>query len=180
MFARKFGIKELIELLSCFNISVDRFGKGKAKRLEDLLNELKNGDCELMISKNGIYRKTSVIRAQAVYGNLTLQETHQVFDGGRRRSRGNFHISQKIHIDEDVQDALKRAFAQELGIKSTLDLLAENNPKTEVVDSPSYSPLPTKFFFYDFTATLTKEQGYVEFEEDTGITTYFKWIDNPN
>lgn len=176
-----FTFINLISLLELFDIPVEQFGTGKAKRIEDLFNEIKNGDCELIISKDGICRKVSVVRAWVTRDDQILIEDYQLFNDGQKRERNLDHLSEKIHSGEDPATALERAFAEELDIHSSIIHMG-GDTETETNDSPSYPGLKSTYIFHDFNVTLTKEQykeeGYIEEEENTGIKTYFKWISN--
>lgn len=175
-------VKRLEDLLKWFNKPVNSYGKGKAKRIDDLFEEINNGDCELIISGDHIYRRVNMIRAWVNYKGLILKETKQLFrDKRRRRNRGYFHVSEKICLEDkgDSTAALKRALAKELKITSELN--QENlGGCSEIKDSTSYPGIKTEYIFFDKIVFLTKEQykekGYVEYEESTGITTYFKWF----
>jgi len=173
-------VEGLEELLKCFQIPIVHYGSGKAKKVEDLLNEIIVGDCKLIISKADIYREVLVIRAWINYKGLILKEYKQVFSDGSIRERDYFHISEKIQIGEKFEDALKRAVAQELKITSQLNYETRGALDTEVVDSPSYPGLQSKYIFSDWVVFLTDEQyreeGYVEEEKNTGLKTYFEWV----
>ena len=177
---KTFEVKKLMKLLSWFNIPVDKFGKGEAKSVQNLLDEINNGDCRLIISRDGIYREVFVIRAYINYKGLILKEDKQVFDDGRIRERNYFHISEKIRVDEKFEEALKRAVKKELGIESKLNWENRSVGEKEDMDSLSYPMLTTRYLFFDrlifFTDEQYKEEGYTEYKKSTGITTHFKWF----
>lgn len=172
----------LEKLLKEFQIPIIHFGTGKAKKISDLLEEINNGDCEFVISQKGLCRKVSVVRIKILYKDFILIEDRQVFKDGRERKRELSHLGEKIHCDEEVKTALKRACAEELGIESSLDYISCGVEK-ETRYSSSYPGLKSEYLLYDFTVTLKDEQfnkeGYVEKDEKgTGLTTYFKWVPN--
>lgn len=170
----------LWRLLISFDIPVSSYGKGKAKRLEDLFNEVNDGDCELIISKSGIHRRTSVIRVKVTYNDLVLREEKQVYSDDREdRKRGFLWVSEKTSSLEDKEIALKRTITEELGIKDDVISVYKGEEK-EIKDSPSYPGLPTEYIFINFEGSLKahqfNEDGYIEKEGNTGLTTYFKWV----
>ena len=78
-------------------------------------------------------------------------------------------------------NALHRALIEELGIKDGIEY-EDRGVKIENTNQKASYPLKSIYSLYDFTVVLTKEQykaeGYVEYEESTGITTYFEWVPN--
>lgn len=165
-----------------FDIPICSYGEGKAKRLEDLFNEVNDGDCELIISKDAIYRKVSVIKAKILFQNLILKEVKQVFSDERKdRERGFLCVSEKIICGENKEKALKRAIVEELNITSDINFLIKEEEE-ETKESSSYPGLKTIYTFINFEVALTDEQfkkdGYVELNKSTGITTHFKWVEN--
>ncbi|MFQ5661753.1 MAG: hypothetical protein ACE5F2_00665 [Candidatus Paceibacteria bacterium] len=178
-----FNVPNLTRILDIFGIPIEKFGSGKFKRLQDLFDEIKDEDCQIVITGGKIYRTVSVIRAKVLYKNLILKEYLQTFDDDRENSpRDRLHVSEKIHIGELARDALKRGFEEELQITSEIDfeekgvVVEDTNPKTR------YPGPKSIYTFYDFTVVLTEDQyvseGYVEYGKKTGITTYFKWVQN--
>lgn len=181
-FYRAFEIILLYIILRFFGVKTHHFGKGKAKKLSDLLREIKTGDCELITSKSKLHRTVYVVRAGIFYKNLILKEVKQVFSDNREdRIRGYLWVSEKKSIREKNETALKRAVKEELGIHSDLDFSYILTTK-EIKESPSYPGLPTVYNFLDYKVVLTDEQfekdGYIEDEGNTGLITFFEWVEN--
>ncbi len=179
-----FDVNNLAKLLDSFNIPIEKFGKGEAKTMQNLLDETSNGDCRLVISKKGIHREVSIMRVHVIYyknnKSLILKESKQVFDDGRGRKRNLLHISEKFSIEEEFEKVAERAVAEELGIESKIKQETRDSLSLDTLDTISYPGLERKPIFSDRIVFLTydqfKEDGYTEYNKKTGITTYFVWI----
>lgn len=177
---QRFELLLLYFVLLFFGVQTYRFGKGKAKKLRDLLREIKTGDCELVIYGPQMYRTVCAVRASIKYKDKILKEVKQVFSDSRAdRVRGFLYISEKKSPKEGKEVSLRRAVIEELGIHSDINF-SFTRERTETRESPSYPGLKSIYTFIDFDVVLTdeqfKEDGYIEKEGSTGLTTYFEWV----
>ena len=178
--------KELQKLLSSSGIDLDRWNKGAAKGINDLLNEINSGESILKKGVNKkLSRKVGVVYAKIIYCDkatgvrYALKEEKQVFSDGRERVRKiDFSMAEKMKSGENPKIAIKRGVAEELGISGKLKI----TPKGKVVkikNSSSYPGLITEYIFYSFLIELDKNQfnpdGYTEKEGSTGLTSSFCW-----
>jgi len=136
-------IENLKSLLGRYGISVDNFGKGKAKRLEDLLGEIQAGETTLVEHKNELLRLVRVAGVNVFYNDESnryqLVEDRQEFTDGRvrRRTDVGFSVSEKMLPNEKPEVAVRRAIKEELDITDKVDLKGGRKSE-ELLESPSY------------------------------------------
>ncbi len=168
-------------------IDTSKWGKDKAKSVDDLVREIEAGDCILTTTESGgLLRVVRVARANVYYFGesvpLRLVESKQVFrdeDGNERERVRNSptSIAEKIKQDETPQDGILRCLREELGVDFDKGVL-ESPEVSEVIEySPSYPGLLCHFSYSDFECELSEEQfdpiGYVEVQPDK--VTFFEW-----
>jgi hypothetical protein len=84
---------EAEQLLRRYNMPLDQWGKGEAKTLDNLLEEIENGEAVLIEDEAGeLVREISVVWMTVFYSDESgnryrLIEEKQVFDDGRERTR---------------------------------------------------------------------------------------------
>lgn len=179
---KKFTIEQLRMQLQNNGIDLSKWGQGGAKTVEQLFEEIEEGETELTKDLDGkLIRKVLGVGANVYYNEdeqtFRLKEERQIFSDGRVRVR-NFGraVSEKIKFGEYPHDAMARGIQEELGILSNL-FLEEVETVVETKDSPSYPGLISHYiidvFKINLTSTQYKPEGYVE--ERDGIKTYFVW-----
>lgn len=165
-------------------IPFENWGKGSAKTLDHLINEVAEGETVLEVAASGeLVRKVSITYVDVWHTDPSgrrwkLVEEKQVFKDGRERRRTlDGSIAEKLKAAEvPDQHMVNRAIREELGIEG--DVSAVANGSSEVTqDSPSYPGLTMKAVNHYFSAELDeaqyKPEGYVEHQADKD--NYFVW-----
>ena len=177
------SVDSLKEMLEEHSIDTYLFGKNNAKRLEDLFDEVKNKETELVKEGDSIFRKINALSISVNYSKnqrkFVLVEDKQVFSDGRERQRSPISsLSEKLKNGENIDEEINRALFEELGIKNKYDGIFLGEVKEEK-ESGSYPGLLTQYSFLKYQIFLEdedfKEEGYIENEPSTGLTTYFVW-----
>jgi ADP-ribose pyrophosphatase YjhB (NUDIX family) len=162
-------------------VSTSEWGKGEAKTLRHLVQELKEGDCLLVEVDGKLIRTVTVGGADVLFETreeaYRLIEEKQVFTDGRERRRNlGCAVSEKMKPGEDPLQAMSRGIREELGINDEIALLYDGE-SAQTIESPSYPGLTSQYINHRFTAFLTAEQfksdGYVEVQGDK--STFFTW-----
>jgi hypothetical protein len=181
---------EVLSLLSKHFITLSLYGKGKAKKLEDLIDEVFKKEAKLGPNeKNELIREISIITAKIIYKNsdgriFRLKENKQVFsDEDRERDRskilGDNAISEKLFIGEGPELGVVRAIREELKIESGFTISKPSEPIMSEGISPSYPELntiTTRYQYYiEFDETAYKPDGYRE--ERKGRITTWSWVE---
>lgn len=177
------AISALRNQLEAAGISTSEWGKGEAKTLRHLVQELDEGDCTLLVDAQGALTRTVVVGGANVFYNspegvrYRLLEEKQVFTDGRERKRDLGHaVSEKMKPGEDPTDAMVRGIREELGIHGEIAITYQGQME-KTITSPSYPGLTSRYLNHKFTVHLQDAQfnpdGYVEKQSDK--TTYFVW-----
>lgn len=179
-------INELTETLRRHGINTQKFGKGKAKTLEELLEEINTGESTLSVSTTGqLERHLRTLAINVKYRDargrvLVLHEASRKSHDGRDLNRKTQHsVTEKLHADEKAgHSSLERALREELGITDPKSYKITNQqaPKIVTRKSDSYPGLLTKNELHEFTVWLDKMVFKPQYAEDDGrkITT-FEW-----
>jgi len=182
-------LKQSIELLEK-TLDTSKFGIGEAKKWEDLIEEIKKGECEIRQENEGL--PVRIVRVvfiqvwrhnQRLHQNQILVEDRQEFADGRIRKRDLKGIAEKAKFGKDPFAEAVRGLEEELGIKVLRSLLkpiflGSNNTNVEIEtkDSPSYPGLKTQYEKHHFQYQLPIEHWKEEFvESQPDKTTYFVW-----
>ena len=159
------------------------WGKGAAKSLDNLAEELDLGEARL-----SILREIEVVRVRVQYQTsagilFELRESGQELQGGtgdRNRVRDTpFAIWEKLNLRkaETPEAGLLRALREELGITGAVDLQSQGE-SVFIEDPLDYPGLPTKIRAWDFLVKLKPEQfvaeGYTEIT--LRAKTKFGWV----
>ena len=171
------------EVLRQFGIPVDRWGKGSAKTVASLLNEIKVGETTLTEDGRELLRRTGFVALTVTYqgenGEQELYEKEQVFRDGRRRARSmDWSASEKLLREENPEAAVNRLLDEELSeIAAGIEKIKSTGETQEIKESPSYPGLKTEFTRYNFNGelgdSLFRPEGYILQEPDK--TTHFAW-----
>lgn len=176
------SIEELEEILKENGIKTKDYGKGSAKTIEHLFNEIKNDECSIRIEDDEIIRNIEFVGIEIFHDDLRLKEDYQKFkkDNRVRKRDSEFSVAEKMIEGENAVEAAIRGVKEELGIDIKKEQLKKKveNKLGERKDSNSYPGLHTIYRENSFTCVLTDDQynedGYVENQKDK--STYFKWI----
>jgi hypothetical protein len=178
------SIKELVEKLIEYKIPINEWGKGYAKTIEHLYEELQNDECSIKELDGYLLRTIEYVGVRILYkdsegSTLLLKEDRQVFKDGRTRRRNMpSSVSEKMKFGEDATISAVRGIEEELGIKISYNQLIKQRPHFYDGGSQSYPGLKSKYKGNHFTCYLTDEQfnpdGYVENQKDK--STFFIWV----
>ncbi len=174
---------ELIDLLSKNGVDHGRFGQGKAKSLNDLLEEVEKGETVLAEENGHLLRRIIVLNVDVfvdIEGTRRhLVEDQQIFDDGRvRRRNRSSSIAETLRSDEDALAAVPRAVWEEIQVRKFTLLTPVPATSLEKVESPSYPGLITEYSLSKVDILIPLEEykveGYHEREKD--LVTYFVWV----
>ena len=145
---------ELERELARHHIDPSAFGKGKAKTLPDLREELARGECRLQShpSPSGVdgppelVREVHIVRIRLKYRDHILVHESQTLPDGRTRPK-NTLVAEKMLEDEAREAAVSRALKEELGLESGTFEMDSNSWLTvmESNESPSYPGLRSEY-----------------------------------
>lgn len=156
-------------------LPLDQWGIGEAKTVEELMAEIRNGECEVIFDVLlDPIRVVRVARVFVTHKGRQLVETKQVMLDGRVRHRHIAGISEKLHASEPPHSGAIRGLKEELGID--IDFLRVIGNSSECKESKSYPELLCRYEFFDFLLEMPDElfrDEYIANEE--GSTTYFGW-----
>lgn len=178
---------EVRALLEQFRVPVFEWGRGEAKTLQDLLDEIAAGESRLEVHEEALLRHIEGSAIDVYFDDgravLKLYEVKQVFADGRERVRDDIDSSlgEKLHRGEKPHDAARRAFEEELGIEAALPI--EPHPQRQCrttskgpVPSKSFPGLRSRYVTHRFILHMPAEHyrpTYVE--RQPGKTTHFAW-----
>jgi hypothetical protein len=133
--------------LISIGIETSHWGKGNAKNVVDLWQELCQGDS--MLQKIPPLRRVNVAQIIIRRHQFMLIETVQEFKSGRRRFR-NQPPSEKMKRGEPFHEAAIRCLQEELGILGNNVVFDESSYSCLdiMTDSKSYPGLPTEYVFH--------------------------------
>lgn len=179
------SIDELRSYLKSEGLPVDEWGQDEAKTVGHLFNELAGNECILVRTPEGLVRKVVTVNVRVYYNSpdgkrLYLKEIEQIFTDGRKRSRSWFtwSISEKLNPGETPQNAVARAFKEELKISTSVKT---RSAEVEInrLTSPSFPGLSSEYVSNFFNAELNDAQfdpsGYVEVQPDK--RTIWRWVE---
>jgi len=174
-------LSSLKKLLAEFGISTKSWGKGKAKTLADLLEEIRKGESQLVVGKNGIVRVVSIVKLHVYDPNYPgrgyLVESRQQLPDGRVRRRRR-QPSEKIKGGEPAKSAAVRGLREELRMRGGY-VLFRGTLRTENTPNPSYPRLPCRYIIHKFNVALefrsTTLQEEFRITEEDGTVHFFRW-----
>jgi hypothetical protein len=156
---------ELEALLVANGIDISGWGIGHAKHLEDLWNEIAQGESRLQAAP--LRRFVQVARVIIRQGDLVLVEAEQELIDGRRRKRLQ-PPSDKMKPGEDILIAAERCLQEELNlVDEALHVLVHTHRVADLTgDSPSYPGLVAVYTFHYVDAIVL------------GLPNSGFWVDN--
>lgn len=169
-------------MLKKYSIDTTIWGQGDSKTRENLLEELKLGESNLVEKEGLLVRVERGVILNVYFDNLKLIEDRQVFNDGRVRRRNiSTSIGEKLKPKETPLVGARRALKEELGIVTSGKLIPRSTIFTiedrTLVPSTSFPGLWTKRTLWGTEVTLTSEyykpEGYVEIQKDK--RTHFTW-----
>lgn len=176
-------VEELISKLEEYKIPYESWGKGYAKTVDHLLDELKNDECAIIDEQGYLVRYIEFVGIRVFYKDTdgtkySLKEDRQVFNDGRTRRRTmQASVSEKMKFGEDAELSAIRGIAEELGVDVSSDQLIKRRDLSYDGGSHSYPGLKSKYKGHVFNCNINKDQynpeGYVERQKDK--STYFVW-----
>ena len=140
-------IAELKECLQANDVDLSDWGKGNAKNLEQLFEEIISGECWLMA--NPLLRILPIVQVLIVANGKILIETAQELSDQRIRER-NLPPSEKMKPDESWRFTTIRCVEEELGIKpDQIEFVTQScTPIIRQRDSQSYPGLSSQYQIY--------------------------------
>jgi hypothetical protein len=165
-------------------LPVDEYGRGIAKTVGHLFNEIIAGECQIELVDGRVERTIPgahlLVRYQPADGKLLLLvEDRQIFSDGRvRRRQLTSSIGEKMHSGETPDQAAIRAFKEELGIADPTDIsLDYQGLEEKVVASTSYPGIVSHYRTHFYHCLLPERHfnpnGYVEHQVDK--SSYWVW-----
>jgi hypothetical protein len=177
-------IDDLFKKLDEYDISYDSWGKGEAKKIENLFDEVKEKECHIKDEGGKLVRYIEFVGVRIFYTDkngvrYSLKEDRQVFKDGRARKRTmQASVSEKMKSGEDPQRSAIRGVEEELGFRIKSDQLLKQKELSYDGGSQSYPGLNSRYRGHVFNCNLTqhqyKQEGYVERQKDK--STYFIWV----
>jgi NUDIX domain len=162
-------------------LPLDLYGKGAAKSVDSLLQEIESGECQLIWENEMPIRvlRVSLITVRSPLG--CLWEERQEFHDGRVRFRNLQGVSEKCRPQESFEETAIRGLQEELGLDRAIvtPTLQEIRCETEFRArlSTSYPGLKSHYTRGLFSLWLEQpEPNYVELGVEKN--TYFVWKNN--
>ena len=155
-----FSIYALGELLEQHGINLHKYGKGEAKTVQHLFDEIRKRECTLKVEDSALIRRVrvAVLRIMLPDGRF-LRELYQEFiEDGRRRTRTlDGTAGEKLKAGESPREAVTRLVREEFPL-----LRGANTREVEVVTETdsrqkSYPGLVTIYEKIIFVATLPED-----------------------
>lgn len=173
---------QLAAALESWGVDLTRWGRGDAKTLGHLHEELSSDDCDLSIDEAGLLRRVRNVWVDVHVDDegvrRHLVERCQVFMDGRSRVRGiPASLGEKVRTGEDPRRAAERGLREELRLTPSAYALATAPRRENPADARSYPGLRSVYETHWFAAELDhgayRADGYVEEQADK--RTYFEW-----
>mgnify|MGYP000924067211 CR=1 FL=1 len=150
-------------------VSLADWSRGGAKSVEQLFDEIRNGDCSIQTEPP--LRIVRVVQVLVQRDNLFLLEKEQLLADNRTRLR-NLPPSEKMKPGEECQAAAVRCLEEELGInEDQVEMIGlSSGPKIIVRSSTSYPGLNSKYFIFPVVVKVNHlpEQDFWTDEQSSG------------
>jgi ADP-ribose pyrophosphatase YjhB (NUDIX family) len=169
-------LEELTDILQNAGIPLDEYGKGRAKHVANLYEELVGGESRLRVNDlHEISRSVTVVWVDVVCtlenGDVyILREDRQEFHDGRIKKRTlPSSLGEKLKDEEDLDGAAVRALQEELGVNEVENLYAVGS-KDEQRLSDTYPGLANHYSTHSYVAVIPatsfQPKGYVEYQAE--------------
>jgi len=124
-------IIQLVNLLAKYSVDTSQWNK----KVDNLLEEIKNGESFLEIDKNGnlvrVVKIANIVITRR--DGLTLRESYQI-KNGKRIDKKNCHLTEKIGITETAFNGISRGIIEELGDKKGRDVVNVRQIEPEILE----------------------------------------------
>ena len=150
----KVSLNALTRHLVRQGVRIDRWGCGQARRVPDLWDEVRRGDCRLTVAP--LVRLVEVARARVYHpggGGLQLIELQQWLPDGRSRTRLQC-LAEKVRPGESALAALTRGLREELGAANLTRVRPESSRMFASSGSRSYPGMTTEYRIHQFDVTI--------------------------
>ena len=157
-------------------LDVSNFGRGEAKTVRHLFDEVRGGKCTLGLCDGSVVRSVVNTQIKLRHGYKILVEKMQLLEDGRKRVRkdGNrgLLIVVKNRPAEGWRDAARRGLQDELNLRAEqVDLCDEGSieRKNRTVDSPSFPGVATTYTETHCDARLLQDRLTPEERQRLGL-----------
>jgi len=152
---------ELEAALVAAGIDVSAWGRGAAKGVDDLFEELEREETILQFGSIGVRRWLNVVKVRITPPDRPerqLVEARQIFPDGRERARG-LPLSEKMFAREDPLAAARRGVSEELGAAIHQGARVDVDERSlvqwrETRESASYPSLVSHYNLHEYGATV--------------------------
>ena len=173
-------IEELQAILEAHRIPLESWGKGKAKTLRHLLEELRNGEAILTETpEGGLIREVSVACLEITRGDMVLEELFQLFyeDGRKRQRTLDTTTGEKLKPGETPEDGILRLIETEFPVLRLQppDSIRRMEDRFRESTSESYPGLMTRYRLHFFSVELSIELPPIMVQEADKLSAYH-WV----
>lgn len=178
------NIEGLKNKLSEYSIPFEKWGQGKSKTIQHLIDELIEKECSLSDVSGTLTRYIEFVGIKIYFIDKDeniwfLKEDRQEFKDGRTRRRNMpTSVAEKMKSGEDPELSAIRGIKEELGFIIEETQLIKRRDLQFNGGSLSYPGLTTKYKGHQFTCYINENQfepgGYVEKQKDK--STFFTWV----
>lgn len=162
--------------LELHGVPVGLYGTGAAKSVDDLYQELAEGECTLWEEGGVIERRLRVLALDIFRDGRKLVEKKQIFlKDGRERSRALMSsTAEKMLSDETAAEAIARIANEEMPFLRGLpfELLPV---QTEVKESQSYPGITARYEYVWARVTLASSQQSDVMVVEKDKLVYYNW-----
>ncbi len=164
------SLEELKKILAEYNIDTQNWDHIQGnKTVEELWQELKNGESKLQLINDKLTRlvRVSSIDVQFQLGEqyFRLIEDKQILFSGAVKTRNLSTLTEKLKADEDFLTGAYRCLKEEIGLETNAELkfIEETNFRQL---SPNYPTLYSHYNIFNYQLILgEKELGLMRFSE---------------
>lgn len=170
--------EEFLGVLRASDIPVGQYGKGEAKTVRHLFEEIRAGECELWLEEGRFIRQISVVGLNITKDGFVLREESQTFyEGWRTRKRVlESSTGEKIRPGELPEETLTRLIYEEFPfLKPVADQARALEPISKVHESSSFPGVLTKYKIFVFEIEILEElPAFVVMEPDKFVQ--YVWV----
>lgn len=177
------NIETLKSKLIEYSVPVEKWGTGKSKHIDNLLDEIIEKECIVVDEGGYLVRYIEFVGIKIYYVDKDdqlwiLKEDRQEFHDGRVRRRNMpSSVSEKMKFGEDPAISAVRGIKEELGVEIEISQLTKRRDLDFNGGSISYPGLRAKYKGHQFICYFEEKQfipgGYIERQKDK--STFFVW-----